>query len=168
MWGGTEGQRTRIRTAGLELASGELLAVATGRGAQLEGITTVLLLTGDDDFNALAATVLRPSLEGPIYRLGPDAADTGVIAPYSDGETLFSPELTRPALAQRWLDGARLQIRNDSEPIPSGSELLFVTTPEGRLQCATATTRPVPRPGDRLVLLGPVAATSSAPGERVP
>jgi NhaP-type Na+/H+ or K+/H+ antiporter len=157
MWAGTEGQRARIRTAGLELASGELLAVATGQGAELEGITTVLLLTGDDDFNALAATVLRPSLEGPVYRLGPAATDIGVIAPYSDGETLFPRELTRPALTRRWSDGAQLLIRNVSEAIPPGSDLLFVTTPEGRLECATATTRPVPKPGDTLVLLGPVA-----------
>jgi hypothetical protein len=70
MWAGLDEQRQRIRQAGLELAPGELLAAATGRGAQLEGITAVLLLTGEDDFNALGSTVLQGTVEGPVYRLG--------------------------------------------------------------------------------------------------
>ena len=48
---------------GLQLAPGELLATATGRGAQLEGVTAVLLLTAEDDFNALGSTVLQGSVE---------------------------------------------------------------------------------------------------------
>jgi hypothetical protein len=47
MWAGFDDQRERITQAGLELAPGELLAAATGEGAQLEGITAVLLLTGE-------------------------------------------------------------------------------------------------------------------------
>jgi hypothetical protein len=35
-----------------------MLAAATARGAQLEGITMVLLLTDEDDFNALASADL--------------------------------------------------------------------------------------------------------------
>ncbi len=57
MWAGSEDQRERIREAGLELAPGELLAAAMGRGARLEGITAVLLLTDEDDFNALDSCV---------------------------------------------------------------------------------------------------------------
>jgi hypothetical protein len=52
MWAGLDEQREAIRRAGLELAPGELLASATARGAELEGITAVLLLTDEDDFNA--------------------------------------------------------------------------------------------------------------------
>ena len=52
MWAGLEGQRAAVRRAGLELAPWELLAPATARGAELEGITAVLLLTDEDDFNA--------------------------------------------------------------------------------------------------------------------
>jgi hypothetical protein len=59
MWAGFDEQRQRISQAGLELAPGELLAAATGRGAQLEGITAVLLLTDEDDFNALGSTCCR-------------------------------------------------------------------------------------------------------------
>jgi hypothetical protein len=47
MWAGFDDQRERITQAGLELAPGELLAAATGEGAQLEGITAVPLLTGE-------------------------------------------------------------------------------------------------------------------------
>lgn len=65
MWAGLEQQRERIGQAGLELAPGELLAAATGEGAELEGITAVFFLTAEDDFNALAATVLRGSVEDP-------------------------------------------------------------------------------------------------------
>jgi len=43
MWAALDGQREQISQAGLELAPGELLAAATGRGARLEGITAVLL-----------------------------------------------------------------------------------------------------------------------------
>jgi hypothetical protein len=64
MWAGFDEQRQRISQAGLELAPGELLAAATGRGAQLEGITAVLLLTDEDDFNALGSTVLQGSVDG--------------------------------------------------------------------------------------------------------
>ena len=49
-----EEQCETIRRVGLELAPEELLASATARGAELEGITAVLLLTDEDDFNAPA------------------------------------------------------------------------------------------------------------------
>jgi hypothetical protein len=58
MWAGSQDQRDQITGAGLELVHGELLAAATATGAELEGVTAVLLLTDGDDFNALASTVL--------------------------------------------------------------------------------------------------------------
>ena len=64
MWAGHEHQRLQITQARLELAPGELLAAATGEGAELEGITAVYLLTDEDDFNALAATILRGNAGG--------------------------------------------------------------------------------------------------------
>jgi hypothetical protein len=81
MWAGLEQQREHIRQAGLELAPGELLAAATGRGARLEGITAVLLLTSEDDFNALASAQLQGNVEGRVYRLAPPARSHGVVAP---------------------------------------------------------------------------------------
>ena len=67
MWAGLDQQREQVRQAGLELAPGELLAAATGRGARLEEITTVLLLTDEDDFNGPAPI---PHRIAPALRSG--------------------------------------------------------------------------------------------------
>src|SRR5262245_25504350 len=56
MWAPSDGQRTQITQAGLELAPGGQLASAVAQGTEIEGVTAVLLLTGEDDYNALAAT----------------------------------------------------------------------------------------------------------------
>src|SRR5580700_521136 len=111
MWAGFDEQRERIKEAGLELAPGELLASATGRGAQLEGITAVLLLTGEDDFNALGSTVLAGGVDGPVYRLAARLPSHGVVAPYTGGEILFDPRLTRYEVGRRYAAGARIRTR---------------------------------------------------------
>jgi len=108
MWAGLDQQREQIRQAGLELAPGELLAAATGRGARLEGITAVLLLTDEDDFNALASVLLTESVEGHVYRLAPPQRSHGVVAPYTTGQILFRDGMTRPAVSGRYQDGARM------------------------------------------------------------
>ena len=77
MWAGLEEQREQIRQAGLELAPGELLAAATGRGARLEEITAVLLLTDEDDFNALGSVLLADCVDGHVYRLVPPQRSHG-------------------------------------------------------------------------------------------
>jgi hypothetical protein len=70
MWASLEEQCEAVRRVGLELAPEELLASATARGAELEGITPVLLLTDEDDFNAPAASGLAGAADSPVYRLG--------------------------------------------------------------------------------------------------
>jgi hypothetical protein len=76
MWAASQDQREQIGQAGLDLAPGELLASATTTGAELEGITAVLLLTDEDDFNALASTVLAGNPETSVYRLPPATPPT--------------------------------------------------------------------------------------------
>jgi hypothetical protein len=153
MWAGVEEQRERIRNAGLELAPGELLAAATGRGALLEGINAVLLLTTEDDFNALAAAVLAGSVEGPVYRIGPQLPSHGVVAPYTGGEILFGAELTRLEVGHRYAGGARVVNRPGDDEIPPGMELLFLVRADGKLMPVTRASPPVPQPGDTMVLL---------------
>ncbi|MGC4950869.1 cation:proton antiporter [Streptomyces sp. DT224] len=153
MWAGADEERARITAAGLKLAPGELFASATGAGAELEGITSVLLLTGEDDFNALASVTLRESVEGEIGRLAPPSANHGVVAPYTDGVALFGPGLTRPEIARKYEAGARVVTRPADSPPAPGEHLLFVVRPEGRLVPATQNGRPEPAPGDTLVLL---------------
>ncbi|MFI1093905.1 cation:proton antiporter [Streptomyces sp. NPDC020917] len=155
MWAGQEQQRHRIRQAGIELAAGEMLATATGGGAEWEGITAVYFLTEEDDFNALAAAILRGGIEGPVHRVGPAAGSHGVMAPYIGGETLFGPRLTGPALARKHEEGAAVVALPAGGPVPPGSDLLFVVRRGERLEPVTGGSAPRPEQGDTLVLLTP-------------
>ncbi|MCX4751527.1 cation:proton antiporter [Kitasatospora sp. NBC_01287] len=157
MWAGLEQQRRSITEAGLALAPGELLAAATGAGAELEGITDVLLLTDEDDFNALALMTLRERVEGPVHRLEPPAGSYGVVAPYTGGEALFAPGLNRPELARRYADGARIVARQVGGGLPDGHDTLFLVRPDGRLSAVTDGSAPVPAGGDIAILLTPPA-----------
>ncbi len=160
MWAGFEQQRERIRQAGLELAPGELLAAATARGAQLEGITAVLLLTEEDDFNALACAELAGSIEGPVYRLGARLPSHGVVAPYTGGEILFAARLTRYEVSRRHAAGVTISSGPAHGGVPAGSDLLFLVRTDGTLAPVTRTRTPAAENGDILVLLGPPTADS--------
>jgi hypothetical protein len=152
----------RIREAGLELAPGELLAAATGRGVELEGITAVLLLTAEDDFNALASTILQDNHDGPVYRLAPAERSVGVVAPYIGGKILFADGLTGAAILQRHGRGAVVSASPVDAGLPAGHDLLVVVSADGRMQPVTAHQAPATRPGDTAVLLGPVPAPATA------
>ncbi|MFE9813255.1 cation:proton antiporter [Streptomyces sp. NPDC005548] len=156
MWSGLPRERARIRAAGIELAAGELLAAATDPTASLEGVTTALLLTDDDDLNALASVVVQDSLDGPVYRIGAPAGGEGIVAPYTGGGVLFGPGLVRTALEARHEQGARFLVHPAAEPVPPGHELLFVVRADGRLEPVTAAQAVIPAKNDNLVLLGPV------------
>jgi NhaP-type Na+/H+ or K+/H+ antiporter len=162
MWAGLDQQREQIRRAGLELAPGELLAAATGRGARLEGITAVLLLTDEDDFNALASVLLTESVEGRVYRLAPPQRSHGVVAPYTTGHILFATGMTRPAVTERYQDGARIVVHGADGVPPAGQDLLFIVRADGQLSAVTQTSTPTPQAGDTLVSLGPVLAAQPA------
>ncbi len=167
MWAGLDQQREQIKRAGLELAPGELLAAATGRGARLEGITAVLLLTDEDDFNALASVLLTETVEGRVYRLAPPQHSHGVVAPYTTGHILFANGMTRPAVTGRYQDGARILVHGTDGVLSAGQDLLFVVRADGQLTPVTQTSTPTPQPGDTLVSLGPVLAAQPAdPGHR--
>jgi NhaP-type Na+/H+ or K+/H+ antiporter len=157
MWAGFDEQRQRIKEAGLELAPGELLAAATGQDAELEGITAVLLLTGEDDFNALGSTVLQGSVDGPVYRLGARRPSHGVVAPYTGGEILFDTQLTRYEVSRRYVGGARICTRpaDGGGGGPADGNLLFLVRADGRLAPVTRSGPPEPQTGDTMVLLRP-------------
>ncbi|MEU5320385.1 cation:proton antiporter [Streptomyces sp. NPDC021056] len=159
MWAGGNAERERIGAAGIELATGDLLATATNPGARLEGVTAVFLATDDDDFNALAAVVMQDSVEGPVYRVGPPHGGHGVVAPYTGGDILFGTALVRHVLAARYERGARFVIRPGSAPLPEGHDTLFVVRADRRLEPVTDKHQAIPGEGDQVVLLG------SAPSE---
>ena len=152
IWAPSDGQRTQIKQAGLELAPGEQLASAVGQGAEIEGVTALLLLTGEDHFNALAATTLAGTSGTPVYRLAPRH---GAVGPHTPGETLFGPTLTGPALTARYTAGARITTQSSDAGIPPATDLLFLLNSEGTLIPVTTSRPPDPQPGDTLVLLGP-------------
>jgi hypothetical protein len=155
MWAGAEEERQQIRQAGLRLAPGELLASAAGSGAELEGVTAVLLLTEEDDFNALASTILQGTGGANVYRLGASLRDHGVVAPFTGADILFQQSLTRPALIRRHDDGASIIAYQPAETLPDGHDLLFLIRRDGRLEPVTETARPGFQAGDTAVLLGP-------------
>jgi NhaP-type Na+/H+ or K+/H+ antiporter len=165
MWAGLDQQREQIRQAGLDLAPGELLAAATGRGARLEGITAVLLMTDEDDFNALASVLLAESVQGRVYRLAPPQPSHGVVAPHTGGEILFGPGMTRPAITARYHDGARIIMHGAGGMLPAGQDLLFLVRTDGRLTAVTQSSTPAPQAGDTIVALGPALAQ---PADRGP
>ncbi|MGW2047657.1 cation:proton antiporter [Streptomyces sp. NPDC001858] len=165
MWAAEEEQRERIRQAGIELAPGELLGAATGGAAELEGITEVYFLTAEDDFNALAAVVLRGSVEGTVHRLNAPADSHGVVAPFIGGEVLFGAELTWPTFSRRYAQGAAVLGRPAGDALRPGSELLFLVRRDGRLDPVTGGSTPLPRPGDTAVLLTPGRPGAERPPE---
>jgi NhaP-type Na+/H+ or K+/H+ antiporter len=164
MWAGLDQQRAQIRQAGLELAPGELLAAATGRGARLEGITVVLLLTEEDDFNALASVLLAESVQGRAYRLAPPERSHGVVAPYTAGEILFGDGMTRSAVSQRYQEGARIVAHRAGSGLSAVQDFLFLVHADGHLAAVTQTETPTPQAGDTIVSLRPVPATQPTAG----
>ena len=162
MWAGLDQQREQIRQAGLELAPGELLAAATGRGARLEGITAVLLLTDEDDFNALAAVLLAEGVEGRVYRLAPPQRSHGVVAPYTGGDILFGEGMTRAAVSGRYRDGARIVARPGDGVQPAQGDCLFLVRADGQLAAVTQSGAPAPQAGDTIVSLERVLADQPA------
>jgi NhaP-type Na+/H+ or K+/H+ antiporter len=153
MWAGLERQREQITEAALQLAPGELLASVTADRADPSGINTVLLLTGEDDFNALAASVLRYSVGDRVFRLGPPARGRGVVAPFTGGDVLFGSALNRSTLASRYEDGARIVALRSADVLPAGHDLLFLVRADGRLDPATRRRTPARRDGDTVVAL---------------
>src|SRR6516162_815142 len=152
MWAPSDGQRSQITQAGLDLVPGEQLTAAVAQGAGIEGVTAVLLLTSEDDFNALAATTVAGNSDTPVYRLPPSKSGAMTSIP---GEALFTPTLTHPPLTARHSAGARITTQASNGGIPQATDLLFRVNPNGTLIPVILSRPADPQPGDTLVLLGP-------------
>jgi sugar lactone lactonase YvrE len=115
----------------------------------------VLLLTDENDFNALAAWAFEGTLDGGVYRVMAPRHNVGVVAPFTRGELLFGARLTGPELARRHRAGAQITVLARDDDMADSSELLFVVRADGRLVPVTAQSRPEPEQGDTLVVLSP-------------
>ena len=121
---------TRSSQAGLELVPGEQLASAAGQGAELEGITAILLLTGEDHFNALAATTLRRQRRHP--RLPGSLPSPRRGSPLHAGDNALRPH-PHPPGPDRPLHRRRPH-HHPARPTAGSrpaTDLLFLINPEG-------------------------------------
>jgi NhaP-type Na+/H+ or K+/H+ antiporter len=156
LWTAPEDQRERIMQAGVELAPQDLLSTAAAQGVRLEDITALLLLTAEDDFNALAATLLAAGgIDGPIYRIAPPPGTHGVVHSFTDGGVLFGRDLSRDAIGRRYQHGAKiLTQRGDGSQAPD-HDLLFRIRADGQLVPVLNGRTPTAEATDIAILLGP-------------
>jgi NhaP-type Na+/H+ or K+/H+ antiporter len=149
LWTGQAAEQEAARAEGLAAGNARLGVDLASREEELEEVTDALVLTHDDDFNALAAFELRKELGGDhVYRLaaGPDLLD--LVPKYAEGGVLFSADLTHAELSRRFEAGAEVV----ALPAPAnGHEPLFVVGADGELRVVTATRPATPRPGDTII-----------------
>jgi NhaP-type Na+/H+ or K+/H+ antiporter len=159
LWIGRRDDQAAARAAGLQADRGRMMLDAVSREAELEDVTDALLLTGNDDFNALAAVALRTELgHGRVFRVAPDVEATDLLAPASEEGILGDEALTSAELRRRFATGARLvphavDGNSRSRPGRDGQVALFVVTASGALQVAAAGRAPRAEAGDTVIAL---------------
>jgi hypothetical protein len=177
LWTGQSHEQTAAREAGLDARTARLGVDRAAREAELEDVTDALLLTGSDNFNALAAFELRQELGNDhVFRLQEESELLDLVPSYAEGRALFDGELTFTELTRRFAAGANVVVLPadggvDEPGTPSaGSTLLFIVSPTGQLQAATTEARPKPSHGDTTIWLldgqlgvAPSSATTEAP-----
>jgi NhaP-type Na+/H+ or K+/H+ antiporter len=161
LWTGQADEQMAARSAGLDAGNARLGVERAAREAELEEVTDTLLLTGSDNFNALAAFELRQELgHDHVFRLahGTDLLD--LEPAYAEGRELFDPALTFGELTRRFDAGAAIVVRRPGDPANGSgtagepSTLLFVISPAGQLRIATAGAAPAPSEVDTTIWLG--------------
>ena len=118
----------------------------------------MLPLAGEDDFNALASTVLDGNVDERVYRLAPPMRSHGVVAPYTGAEILFDAGMTRSALSRRYHDGEQIVAGPTDGTPPAGHDVLFLVRADGQLAAVTESVRPPSQAGDTVVSVGPAPA----------
>ena len=111
LWTGQAGEQTAARSAGIDAGNARLGVERAAREAELEEVTDALLLTGSDNFNALAAFELRQELgHDHVFRLahGTDLLD--LEPAYAEGRELFEAALTFSEMTRRFEAGAAIVV----------------------------------------------------------
>jgi hypothetical protein len=154
LWSGRPVDQAAARAAGLQAEPGRMMLDAMSRETELEDITDALLLTGNDDFNALAAVALRTELgHGRVYRAAPDVDETDLLAPAGEQGILGTDPLTSAELGRRFEAGARLVEGPLNGRASDGGVALFVVTADGDLRVASSGRPPPVKAGDRVIAL---------------
>jgi hypothetical protein len=93
IWTGDAREQAAARAAGFDADQGRMMVDAVSREAELEEVTDALLLTRNDDFNAIAAAQLRIELgHDHVYRLAPAPDGIDLLPPQNEGGLLPSYE----------------------------------------------------------------------------
>jgi NhaP-type Na+/H+ or K+/H+ antiporter/Trk K+ transport system NAD-binding subunit len=159
LWSGRADDQAAARAVGLQADRGRMMLDAMSREAELEDVTDALLLTANDDFNALAAVALRTELgHGRVYRVAPDIDEMDLLAPPDEPGILGADSLTSAELRQRFANGARLVEASVDGRSPragrsDGELALFVVSAGGALQVVTEREEPRTRAGDTVIVL---------------
>jgi hypothetical protein len=159
LWSGRADDQAAARAVGLHADRGRMMLDAMSREAELEDVTDALLLTANDDFNALAAIALRTELgHGRVYRVAPDIEEMDLLAPPDEPGILGAESLTSAELERRFANGARLveasvEGRSPRAARPNGELALFVVTAGGALHVVTDREEPPTRAGDTVIVL---------------
>ena len=171
IWTGDPEEQRAAREAGLNAGNARLGVDLETREAELEEVSTALILTESDDFNALAAFELRQELgSSQVYRLAPSGAELDLVPAYAEGGLLFDEGLTYAELSRRFeAGGAIVELPPGSSPgsgDADGVNPLFVLDQEGELEVVTAGARIEPRSGGRAICLtGPAARQPGEPDQ---
>jgi hypothetical protein len=175
MWTGRPDEQAAARAEGLDAGNARLGVDLASREEELEEITDALVLTADDDFNALVAFELRKELgRDHVYRLAPEGNLLDLEPAYAEGSILFDETLTFGAVSERFDAGWQLVERpiasvSDGRVGDDASLPMFVVTASHELVAATAREatgrrcrgyRDLPRP--------PMTASRASGAERGP
>jgi NhaP-type Na+/H+ or K+/H+ antiporter len=154
LWAARAQEQADARAAGLQAAPGRLMVDALSREAELEEVTDALVLTGSDDFNALAAAELRVELgHGHVFRAASDH-DHGDFAPIPGEAGIIADGSPSSAELDRYVtEGWQLVEREDGDGL-----VLFVVGAGGEIRVATDATGLWAGPGERLIVLSPAGA----------
>ena len=109
LWSGRPVDQAAARAAGLTAERGKMMLDAISRETELEDVTDALLLTGNDDFNALAPRAADRARSRAVYRVAPDPDAIRFVPP--DPEVGLLP--TYDEMARRFPDGAQLVVETD-------------------------------------------------------
>ena len=154
LWSGRAVDQEAARAVGLTAERGKMMLDAISRETELEDVTDALLLTGNDDFNALAALALRTELgHGRVYRVAPDLDETDLLAPAGEKGILGTDMLTSADLGRRFAAGARLAESPVNGGASDGDVALFVVSADGDLRVASPGKSPPVKAGDRVIAL---------------
>jgi NhaP-type Na+/H+ or K+/H+ antiporter len=154
LWTGQRDEQDAARREGLDARQARLGVDVASREAELEEVTDALLLTGSDDFNALAAFELRHELGNDhVFRLAPGSDLLDLVPSYAEGRVLFGNDLTFGELSRRFEEGAALVSARDDQPLDGAARPLFIVSATGGLTVVTEATRVKRSAGDTVISL---------------